>query len=298
MGSRGAREKAFQFLREVPRLSQNNVKGLPKVAGVQGAKQNKQRQRGSFWAKWGTSARAKQYYGPLGYEAGSTPIQRQSSFERSYNYALRTTRQFPEVSLAKLQLAIDTERIDTSKPIDIAALCGSKVMFLNPEKNHFGFNLTADEDIDTFSAKVNIEVQWASEQAIMAVERAGGKITTGYFDLHSVIALKDPLKFFQSGAPIPRRLVPPADLMEFYTSASNRGYLADPREVEEEKLALAQKYGYELPAGEESDYLSETKGPRQIFYGLQPGWIVNLADKEIYKPQDAELEKMYGGEVQ
>ena len=33
----------------------------------------------------------------------------------------------------------------------------------------------------------------------MAVERAGGRIITGYFDLHSVIALKDPLKFFERG---------------------------------------------------------------------------------------------------
>ena len=48
--------------------------------------------------------------------------------------------------------------------------------------------------------QVNLEVQWASEQAIMAVERAGGRITTGYFDLHSVIALRDPLKFFKTGS--------------------------------------------------------------------------------------------------
>ena len=48
--------------------------------------------------------------------------------------------------------------------------------------------------------QVNLEVQWASEQAIMAVERAGGRITTAYFDLHSVIALRDPLKFFQTGS--------------------------------------------------------------------------------------------------
>ena len=101
--------------------------------------------------------------------------------------------------------------------------------------------------------QVNLEVQWASEQAIMAVERAGGRITTGYFDLHSVIALRDPLKFFKTGswtmtlwilplpteyyhrlpnspgAPIPRRLAPPQDLMEYYSNPANRGYLADPK---------------------------------------------------------------------
>ena len=38
---------------------------------------------------WGSSARQKLYFGPLGYESGSSPIQRATSFERSYNYGLR-----------------------------------------------------------------------------------------------------------------------------------------------------------------------------------------------------------------
>lgn len=301
MGSKGAREKAFQFLREVPRLSRTNIKGLPAVAGIQGHKTVNCRARGAAGGdyKWGTSSRANQYFGPLGYESGGTPIQTKTSFERSYNYSLRTTRQFPPVTLEQLQLTIDLGRIDPSKPIDMAAMCGSNAMFINPEKNQFGFNLTHDQGLDTFAAKVNIEVQWASEQAIMAVERAGGKITTAYYDLHSVIALKNPLKFFQTGSPIPRRLSPPASMMEFYSGARNRGYLADPREVAEERLALAQKYGYTLPEEDQvEDYLKETKEPRQIFYGLQPGWIVNLADREIYKPKDEELEKAYSGELQ
>ena len=50
------------------------------------------------------------------------------------------------------------------------------------------------------------------------------------------------------------------------------------RAVEEERLKLAQKYGYELPDKEE-DYMLKRKDVRQIFYGLQPGWIVSLADK-------------------
>jgi len=45
MSGRGAREKALQFLREVPRLSHSNIKGLPKVAGIQN-KQKKIRGRG------------------------------------------------------------------------------------------------------------------------------------------------------------------------------------------------------------------------------------------------------------
>jgi len=300
MGSKGAREKALQFLREVPRLTKHNVECLPKVSGVRNENKVMLRKRGvaGFNYHWGTSARAKNYYGPLGYESGNTPIQRKTTFERSYNYALRTTRQYPPVSLGQLQLAIDTQRFDTKQPIDMAAMCASKVMFIKPDLNHFGFNLTHDVGLDTFSAKVNLEVGWASEQAIMAVERAGGRITTGYFDLHSVIALREPLQFFQTGAPIPRRLSPPGNLIEYYSNPANRGYLADPRAVAEERLALAQKYGYELPEESEmEEYLLERKEPRQVFYGLQAGWIVNVADGEIYKPMDAALEKAYGGEL-
>ena len=82
------------------------------------------------------------YFGPLGYESGSSPIQRKTTLERSYNYGIRFQRQFPPISLEQLQLMIDTERINPEEPIDMASLCGSKVAFIDPQKNHFGFNLT------------------------------------------------------------------------------------------------------------------------------------------------------------
>lgn len=292
MGSNGAREKALQYLREVPRLTHFNVKGLPKVPGVV-HRQNKKRKHGNnggFDHGWGASARQKLYFGPLGYESGSTPIQRKTPFERSYNYGIHSQRQYPPLSLAQLQLMIDTDRLDPSQPIDMASLCGTRVAYLDPAKNHFGFNLTS-EGLDNFKAKINIEVQWTDEQAIAAVERNGGRITTAYHDLHSVIALSNPIKFFKSGSPIPRRLTPPSNLMEYYVNAANRGYLADPGEVKEARLSLAQKYGYTLE--DEGAEEVPVKDPRQVFYGLQPGWIVNLADELIYKPTDPALKEAY-----
>lgn len=186
---------------------------------------------------------------------------------------------------------IDTCRVDPAKPIDLAAICNSKVFPLRPQNLHFGVNLT-DEGADLFAAKVNIEVQYASEQAIAAVERNGGVITTAYFDLNCVIALTNPLKWFAEGRPIPRRLHPPADSIGYYTNPKNRGYLAHPDAIAEERFVLAQKYGYDLP--EVSDQvLQEAKDPRQVFYGLEPGWLINLADKEIYKPNDRTLSEFY-----
>lgn len=50
---------------------------------------------------------------------------------------------------------------------------------------------------------------------------------------------------------------------------------------------LAQKYGYELPKIEDDpqyEMFCEVKDPRQIFFGLEPGWVVNLPDQVIIKP--------------
>lgn len=190
---------------------------------------------------------------------------------------------------------IDKDRLDVNKPIDIASIVKSGIYNFFPDQKHFGVNLT-DEGADLFAAKINIEVQWASEQVIAAIEKNGGVITTAYYDPHSLFLLKNPKKFFESGQAIPRRMIPPPDAIEYYTSAKTRGYLADPEEISKERLKLAQKYGYSLPdIQNESNYqlLCERKDPRQIFYGLEPGWVVNLKDECILKPKDQELLQFY-----
>lgn len=177
----------------------------------------------------------------------------------------------------QLQLFIATNRLDTSKPIDLVSFLNTGLYKLKPDQHQFGVNLT-DEGADTFKTKVNIEVQWASELVIAAVEKAGGVITTAYYDQHSLQAMLNTEKFFKRGIPIPKRMIPPPDAIEYYTDPTKRGYLADPEAVSKERLVLAQKYGYELPKIEDdpdSDMLMERKDPRQIFYGLHPGWVIN-----------------------
>lgn len=98
------------------------------------------------------------------------------------------------------------------------------------------------------------------------------------------------------GEPIPRRLLPPTDCLEYYMSAATRGYLANPEEISHERLILSQKYGYELPKIEDDpDYemLVQRKDPRQLFYGLSPGWVVSLKDKAILKPKAEYLKTFY-----
>jgi len=204
-------------------------------------------------------------------------------------------REYPPVSLTQLQLMIDLDRVDPNQPIDLATICNTKLYYLKPQIRQFGVNLTI-EGMDNFKSKVNIEVQWTSEPAIAAIERCGGVIRTAYYDVESLLALSDPLSFFRRGAPIPRRMLPPQELVKYYTDPKNRGYLADPDEIAEERFKLAQKYGYELPdlsQDSEKDILLKAKDPRQVFYGLEPGWVINLKEKVVLKPKDEDLKQFY-----
>lgn len=108
---------------------------------------------------------------------------------------------------------IDTGRLDTSKPIDLATLCNTKLYGFLPMENQWGVQLT-DEGLDNFKAKINIEVQYASEQVIAAIERNGGVITTAYYDPASLLALRDPMKFFAKGISHVKRNV--AYIMSFF----------------------------------------------------------------------------------
>lgn len=107
-------------------------------------------------------------------------------------------RQYPPLTLLNLQKLIDLDRLDTSRPIDLVSLLNTGVYKINPDDHHFGVNLT-DEGADLFKAKVNIEVQWASELVIATIERNGGTITTAYYDPHSLQAMVNTKKFFERG---------------------------------------------------------------------------------------------------
>lgn len=152
-------------------------------------------------------------------------------------------------------------------------------------------NIFSFKGADLFSTPINLEIQWvASELAIAAIERCGGVLTTRYFDPISLSALIDAKKFFERGEPIPRCDTPPINAIEYYTDAKQRGYLANPDAIREERQRLAQKYGYKLT---NSSISPLRKDPRQIFFGLEPGWLVNLKDQTILKPTDEKFQKFY-----
>lgn len=121
------------------------------------------------------------------------------------------------------------------QPIDLVTICNTGVYTISPNLFHFGVQLT-DEGANIFKAKVNIEVQHANELVIATIERNGGFITTAYYDAFCLYALRNPKKWFEKGVPIPKRMLPPQDAIDYYTNPKNRGYLADPEEISKERL--------------------------------------------------------------
>lgn len=240
------------------------------------------------------SNEARQRWHPIGFEQGRTPWYLRVPAEKYYkNFDAR--RQYPPFSLLQLQMLVDTNLLDTNKPVDLATLCNLNHFEISVSDNHYGVHLTSD-GIDNFYACLNIEVQHAREPVIAAIERNGGTITTAFFDIKSVAALANPHKFFKLGEPIPKRLHPPPNAIDYYTDPKNRGYLADPVEVEKERQKLAQKYGYEIPEIEDKakrEMLKMRKHLRQVFYGLEPGYVINLRDREILEPLDEDLREFY-----
>ena len=158
------------------------------------------------------------------------------------------------------------------------------------------FIISFCQGADIFDAKVNLEVQWTSEVAIAAIEKNGGTILTKFYDKISVDTMQNPMFFFQKGLPIPHCKLPTEDCLGYYSNPQNRGYLADPQRIDQHRHELAQKFGYHLPdITKDQDYemLKLRKDPRQIWYGLEPGWVINVRDRSIIKPKDERLKAFY-----
>lgn len=205
-------------------------------------------------------------------------------------------RRYLPFSLYDLQRLIDLGRLDPKQPIDLTQICNTKAININPQLKQYGIHLT-DEGAEIFKAQINLEVQWiTSELTLAAIERNGGVVTTKFYDIDSLHAISNIMQFFKSGKPIPRVGTPPLNALEYYTSPENRGYLADPELIRLERLKLSQKYGYELRdlmKDPLKDMLELRKDPRQIWYGLQPGWVINFKDELILKPTDEEYVEYY-----
>jgi large subunit ribosomal protein L15 len=102
----------------------------------------------------------------LGFEGGQIPLYRRLP-KRGFKNPF--SKDFSEINLGKLQVAIDTGKIDGKKDINYTILQQAGIV----SKSKDGLKLLGKGE---FKAKVTIEVSGASKEATEVVEKLGGKV--------------------------------------------------------------------------------------------------------------------------
>ena len=102
-----------------------------------------------------------------GFEGGQMPLYQRLPKIGFRNTAFRSN--FAELTLAKLQAAIDAKKIDAKKAIDEDALVAAKIV----RRKRDGIKLLGTGEL---TSKVNLTLTKATKGATEAVEKAGGKI--------------------------------------------------------------------------------------------------------------------------
>ena len=103
----------------------------------------------------------------LGFEGGQMPLYRRLP-KRGFKNPF--SKDFSEVNLGRLQVAVDDGKIDIKKPVDEAALIAAGIA----SKSKDGIKLLGKGEL---KAKLTLDVAGASKTAIAAVEKAGGTVT-------------------------------------------------------------------------------------------------------------------------
>ncbi|KAI8977656.1 ribosomal protein L18e/L15P [Mycotypha africana] len=149
------------------------------------------------------------------FEGGQTPLVRRIP-KRGFNNI--HGKEYQEVNLDRLQHWIQTGRIDASQPITMKHLLDSRCI----HKIEDGVKLLSN-GAETFKIPITIEVSRASQKAIEAVEKAGGKIVTRYYNALGLRSLIHPEKF----TVLPKLARPlRKEEINYYSDPKNRGYLA------------------------------------------------------------------------
>lgn len=101
-----------------------------------------------------------------GFEGGQMPIYRRLPKRGFKNFFAKT---YNEVSLGRIQSAVDAGKLNIEKPVDIMALKEAGII----RRVRDGVRLLADGEV---KAKIIIHVSGASEAARIKIEKAGGQV--------------------------------------------------------------------------------------------------------------------------
>jgi len=102
-----------------------------------------------------------------GFEGGQMPLHMRLP-KRGFKKPFRAA--YAEVTLTRLQRAVDSGRLDTSGPIDAEKMAAAGLF----KKSRDGVRLLATGSL---SAKLDLVVAGATQGAVKAVEAAGGSVT-------------------------------------------------------------------------------------------------------------------------
>jgi len=102
-----------------------------------------------------------------GFEGGQMPVHRRLP-KRGFNNIFR--KDYNEVNLGRLQVAIDAGKLDVSAPVTVDVLVAAGVC----AKARDGVRILG---VGELKAKLVLQVAGASRSAVEAVEKAGGVVT-------------------------------------------------------------------------------------------------------------------------
>ncbi|MEP9356583.1 50S ribosomal protein L15 [Xanthobacter sp. KR7-65] len=102
-----------------------------------------------------------------GFEGGQMPLHRRLP-KRGFHNIFRLD--YNEVTLGRIQTAVDAGKLDAGQKVDEAALVAAGVL----RRPKAGVRVLGSGEL---SAKVTLEVAYATKSAVAAVEKAGGSIT-------------------------------------------------------------------------------------------------------------------------
>ncbi|NQY82329.1 MAG: 50S ribosomal protein L15 [Alphaproteobacteria bacterium] len=146
---------------------------LKDVGGARHARKRVGRGAGSGMGKTATRGvkgqKSRSGVSIKGFEGGQMPLCRRVP-KRGFNNIFGKI--YAEVTLDRLQAAIDAKKLDARKPVDATALIGAGVV--RSSKLGDGVKLLGS---GILSAKLTLDIAAATASAIKAVQAAGGEIT-------------------------------------------------------------------------------------------------------------------------
>ena len=122
------------------------------------------------------------------------------------------------LNVGKIQDWIDAGRIDPTKPITLKELLDSRAVHGIKD----GVKLLGD-GAERLKTPIEITVSRASQSAIAAIEKAGGKVTTRFFNKNGIKSITHPHLFEE-----PQKLAGPSSRfdIEYYRDPKHRGFLS------------------------------------------------------------------------